>query len=119
MNLSGQSVRPLSQFYKIEPSQVLVILDDMALPLGKLRFRTNGSAGGHNGLASVIEHFGTSAIPRLRIGIGSAERDTVGHVLGRFALEERPVLEQSLDRALEALDCARTRGIEAAMNAYN
>src|SRR5206468_7882746 len=77
MNLSGQSVRPLSQFYKIEPAQMLVILDDMALPLGKLRFRTNGSAGGHNGLASVIEHFGTSTIPRLRIGIGSAERDAV------------------------------------------
>ena len=119
MNLSGQSVRPLSQFYKIEPSQVLVILDDMALPLGTLRFRANGSAGGHNGLKSIIEHFGTPAIPRLRIGIGSAERDAVDHVLGRFTLEERPALEQSLDRALEAIDCARTRGLEAAMNSYN
>jgi PTH1 family peptidyl-tRNA hydrolase len=119
MNLSGQAVRPLSQFYKIEPAQVLVILDDMALPLGKLRLRANGSAGGHNGLQSVIEHFGTAAVPRLRIGIGSAERDAVDHVLGRFALEERPALEQSLDRALEALDCARGRGLEAAMNAYN
>lgn len=119
MNLSGQAVRPLSQFYKIEPSQVLVILDDIALPLGKLRFRTNGSAGGHNGLASVIEHFGTPAIPRLRIGIGGAERGMVDHVLGRFALEERPAVEQSLDRALEAIDCARTRGLGAAMNAYN
>ena len=119
MNLSGQAVRPLSQFYKIEPSQVLVILDDMALPLGKLRFRTNGSAGGHNGLASVIEHFGTPAVPRLRIGIGGAEHGVVDHVLGRFALEEQPAVEQSLDRALEAIDCARTRGLEAAMNAYN
>lgn len=119
MNLSGQAVRPLSQFYKIEPAQVLVILDDMALPLGKLRLRASGSAGGHNGLQSVIEHFGTPDVPRLRIGIGSAEHDAVGHVLGRFALEERPALEQSLDRALEAIDCARTRGLEAAMNAYN
>lgn len=91
----------------------------MALPLGKLRFRASGSAGGHNGLQSIIEHFGTVAVPRLRIGIGSAERDAVDHVLGRFALEERPVLEQSLDRALEAIDCARTRGLEAAMNAFN
>jgi PTH1 family peptidyl-tRNA hydrolase len=119
MNLSGQAVRPLSQFYKIESAQVLVILDDMALPLGKLRFRANGSAGGHNGLQSVIEHFGTQAVPRLRVGIGAAEQDAVDHVLGRFALEERPALEQSLDRALEAIDCARARGLEAAMNAYN
>jgi PTH1 family peptidyl-tRNA hydrolase len=119
MNLSGQAVRPLSQFYKIEPAQVLVILDDMALPLGKLRFRPSGSAGGHNGLQSVIDHLGTPAIPRLRVGIGSAERDVVDDVLGRFALEERPALEQSLDRALEAIECARTRGLEAAMNTYN
>jgi peptidyl-tRNA hydrolase, PTH1 family len=119
MNLSGQAVRPLSQFYKIEPSQVLVVLDDMALPLGKLRLRANGSAGGHHGLQSIIEHLGTLAIPRLRVGIGSAEQDAVDHVLGRFTLEERPALEQSLDRALEAIDCARTHGLEAAMNAYN
>lgn len=119
MNLSGQSVRPLSQFYKIEPAQMLVILDDMALPLGKLRFRKDGSAGGHNGLKSIIEQLGTNVIPRLRVGIGSAERDAVDHVLGRFTLEERPALDQSLDRALEAIDCARTRGFEAAMNAYN
>jgi len=119
MNLSGQAVRPLTQFYKIEPVQVLVILDDMALPLGKLRLRANGSAGGHNGLQSIIDQFGTTAVPRLRVGIGSAQQDAVGHVLGRFALEERPALEQSLDRALEAIDCARTRGLEAAMNAYN
>jgi PTH1 family peptidyl-tRNA hydrolase len=119
MNLSGQSVRPLSQFYKIDPAQMLVILDDMALPLGKLRFRANGSAGGHHGLQSIIEQCGTLAVPRLRIGIGTAQGDAVEHVLGRFALEEKAVLEQSLDRALEAIDCARMRGLEAAMNAYN
>jgi PTH1 family peptidyl-tRNA hydrolase len=119
MNLSGQAVRLLSQFYKIEPAQVLVVFDDMALPLGKLRLRAHGSAGGHNGLQSIIEHLGTPAVPRLRVGIGSAQQDAVGHVLGRFALEERPALEQSLDRALEAIDCACTRGLEAAMNAYN
>jgi len=119
MNLSGQAVRPLSQFYKIEPAQVLVILDDMALPLGKLRLRANGSAGGHNGLQSIIDHLGTQAVPRLRVGIGSVQQGAVDHVLGRFTLEERPALEQSLERALEAIDCARTRGFEAAMNAYN
>lgn len=119
MNLSGQSVRPLSQFYKIEPAQVLVVLDDMALPLGKLRLRADGSAGGHNGLKSIIEHFGTQAVPRLRVGIGSAGQGAVDHVLGRFTLEEKAPLEQSLERALEAIDCARTHGLEAAMNAYN
>jgi PTH1 family peptidyl-tRNA hydrolase len=119
MNLSGQSVRPLSQFYKIEPAQMLVILDDMALPLGKLRIRPDGSAGGHNGLKSIIEHFGTPAVPRLRVGIGAAGRDAVDHVLGRFTLEEQAPLEQSLARALEAIDCTRTQGLAAAMNIYN
>ncbi len=119
MNLSGQSVRPLSQFYKIEPSQMLVVLDDMALPLGKLRIRSEGSAGGHNGLKSIIEHCGTQAVPRLRVGIGEAGRDAVDHVLGRFALEEQAPLEQSLARAIEAIDCTRTQGLAAAMNIYN
>ena len=119
MNLSGQSVRPLASFYKIEPSQMLIVLDDLALPLGTLRFRAIGSSGGQKGLQSIIEHFGTLAIPRLRIGIGAAAGDAVDHVLGRFALEERELLAQSLERALEAIDCAQTRGLEAAMNAYN
>ncbi len=119
MNLSGQSVRPLSQFYKIEPAEVFVVLDDMALPLGKLRLRANGSAGGHNGLQSVIEHLGTQSIPRLRVGIGAAPGEATGHVLGRFDLEEKAALEQTLDRALEAIDCVREKGLEAAMNAYN
>jgi PTH1 family peptidyl-tRNA hydrolase len=119
MNLSGQSVRAVADFYKIEPAQVLIVLDDFALPLGKLRFRTHGSSGGHNGLQSVIEHLGTPAVPRLRIGIGTATASTVDHVLGRFALDERALLAQSLDRAVEAIDCAQTRGLEAAMNTYN
>lgn len=119
MNLSGQAVQPLAHFYKIEPSEMLIVLDDLALPLGRLRLRANGSSGGHNGLQSMIEHFGTQAIPRLRIGIGEAATGAVGHVLGRFALEEREPLAQSLDRALEAIDCAQTRGLEAAMNTYN
>lgn len=119
MNLSGESVRPLCQFYKIEPAEVLVILDDMALPLGKLRLRANGSAGGHNGLQSVIEHLGTPSVPRLRVGIGAAPGEATGHVLGRFTLEEKAALEQSLDRALEAIECAKEKGLEAAMNTYN
>ena len=119
MNLSGQAVRPLSLFYKLDPAQLLVVLDDMALPLGKLRLKPEGSAGGHNGLKSLIEHFGTPALPRLRIGIGAAEGEATGHVLGRFALEEKAALEQSLDRAVQAVDCLAERGLETAMNAFN
>ena len=119
MNLSGQSVRPLSQFYKLNTPQMLIVLDDMALPLGKLRLRADGSAGGHNGLKSIIECFGTRAVPRLRIGIGAAEGEVTGHVLGRFALEEKAALAQSLDLAVNAVDCIRERGLEAAMNAFN
>ena len=119
MNLSGQSVRAVADFYKIEPAEMLVVLDDFALPLGKLRFRPSGSAGGHNGLKSLIEHLGTQAVPRLRLGIGGANGDVVDHVLGRFALEEREPLAQSLERAEEAVLFAQSRGLEAAMNAYN
>ena len=120
MNLSGQAVAYVTGFYKIPGESVLVILDDMALPLGKLRFRANGSAGGHNGLQSVLDHLGTPAVPRLRVGIGAAQPGaSVSHVLGRFQDEERPVLNEMLDRALEAIQCAQTEGLPTAMNRFN
>jgi PTH1 family peptidyl-tRNA hydrolase len=120
MNLSGQVVRAISDYYKLAPSQVLVVLDDMALPLGKLRLRPGGSAGGHNGLKSVIEHLGTTEVPRLRVGIGAAEPGAaVGHVLGRFAPKEKEALSESLDRAIAAIECAQKLDFGAAMNAYN
>lgn len=120
MNLSGKSVRAVCDFYKFAPCEVLVVLDDTALPLGRLRLRVEGSAGGHNGLQSVIDHMGTPAVPRLRIGIGGADPGgATEHVLGRFSLEERPVLKQSLDRAEAAVACILDHGIEAAMNAFN
>jgi PTH1 family peptidyl-tRNA hydrolase len=121
MNRSGEAVRPLSSFYKIPPHEVLIVLDDMALPLGKLRFRPSGSAGGHNGLQSIIEHFRTPAIARLRVGIGDKLEpgDAVGHVLGKFTSEEATLLKDTLARAVEAIQCAQTSGLQAAMNAYN
>jgi len=120
MNLSGEAVSSLTGFYKIPASAVLVILDDMALPLGKLRFRANGSAGGHNGLQSVIDHLGTQSVPRLRVGIGAADPGaSVGHVLGRFREEERPVLNDTLQRELEAIQCAQAEGLPTAMNRFN
>lgn len=121
MNLSGEAVRAISDFYKIAPSETLVVFDDMALPLGKLRIRESGSAGGHNGLRSIIEHLGTQAVPRLRFGIGDKLHPggATSHVLGRFSLEEKEALDESLARAIAAIDCAQTRGLAAAMNAFN
>lgn len=120
MNLSGEPIAALSRFYKVEPEQVLVVLDDVALPLGKLRLRKSGSAGGHNGLRSIIEHMGTQEVPRLRVGIGAAnEGGLTGHVLGKFRPEERELLESSLGRAIEAINYAQAHGVGAAMNQFN
>ena len=120
MNLSGESVSALVRFYQIEPARVLVVLDDMALPLGRLRIRERGSHGGHNGLRSILEHLGTQDIPRLRVGIGSSDPgEATGHVLGRFAVDERPLVEQSLDRAVEAVRFAQENDLPSAMNKFN
>jgi PTH1 family peptidyl-tRNA hydrolase len=120
MNRSGEAVAAVANFYKIAAEQVLVVLDDLALPLGRLRVRTQGSSGGHNGLESVIEHFGTEAVPRLRIGIGAApSRGAVDYVLGRFFEEEKPHLDATIQRAAEAVKCAVDKGLFAAMNVFN
>ena len=119
MNLSGESVSALARFYQIEPARVLVVLDDMALPLGRLRIRERGSHGGHNGLRSILDHLGTQDVPRLRVGIGEAPDAATGHVLGRFAVDERPLVEQSLDRAAEAVRFAQENDLPSAMNRFN
>ena len=120
MNLSGESVSALARFYQIEPARILVVLDDMALPMGRLRLRERGSHGGHNGLRSIVDHLGTQDVPRLRVGIGSSEPGAaVGHVLGRFAVDERPLVEQSLDRAVEAIRFAQENDLPSAMNKFN
>ncbi len=119
MNLSGGPVSAVARFYKASPAQTLVVYDDLALPLGKLRLRPEGSAGGHNGMQSIIDHLGTAAVPRLRIGIGEATGGMVGHVLGRFAPAELPELEAALDRAVDAIETIQTRGLQAAMNQFN
>jgi PTH1 family peptidyl-tRNA hydrolase len=118
MNVSGEPLAAVSRFYKIPANEILVVLDDVALPLGRLRFRPGGSSGGHNGLQSIIDHVGD--VPRLRVGIGAASGgEMTGHVLGRFTAEEMPVLGESLTRAVEAVDYACEKGIEAAMNKFN
>ena len=121
MNRSGEPVSAISEYYKIAPEEILVVLDDVALPLGKLRMRLGGSAGGHNGLRSIIEHLGTQNVPRLRFGIGAAEgaKALTDHVLGRFDEEEAPILKESLGRFVSAIECALESGVETAMNQYN
>ncbi|MEM6518592.1 MAG: aminoacyl-tRNA hydrolase [Cyanobacteria bacterium P01_C01_bin.70] len=125
MNRSGQSVRAVVDWYKISAESVLVIYDDMALPLGKLRVRPSGSAGGHNGMKSIIAHLGTQEFPRLRVGIGSVQRAgdrdraVVAHVLGKFASDEAPIVNQALDWAIDATETLIKEGTEATMSAFN
>lgn len=121
MNLSGESVAALAGFYKIDPADVLVIVDEAALPLGRLRARREGSAGGHNGLRSIVQHLGTEAFPRLRIGVGRGDgrRDLSNHVLGRFDASEREEMSAAVLRAAEASEMFVTEGIERVMNAFN
>jgi len=120
MNRSGEAVSAIANFYKIAAAEILVVLDDFALPLGKLRLRAQGSSGGHNGLESVFEHFGTESIPRLRVGIGAAPvQGATDYVLGRFFEEEQSLLDASIRRAAEAVKCAIDKGLIAAMNLFN
>jgi len=120
MNRSGHPLFAVAQFYKIDPAEILVVLDDLALPLGRLRLRMGGSSGGHNGLESIIVQFGTEELPRLRIGIGAApSAGSVDYVLSRFFEEEKPLVRSTIDRAAEAVKCAIDNGLVSAMNTFN
>ena len=120
MNESGRAVGPLAHFFKLEPEQILVLQDEKDFDLGILKFKQGGSAGGHNGVKSLIAHLGTQNFPRLRFGIGqSSKKDSVEHVLGKFSPEERIILENRLDKALEAVQFVLSQGVELASNRYN
>ena len=120
MNRSGGPAAAIAHFYKIEAGEILVVLDDLALELGRLRIRLEGGTGGHNGLESIITTFGTENIPRLRFGIGAAPgAGAVDYVLGRFFDEERPVIEKAVDRAAEAVKWSIDKGVLSAMNTFN
>lgn len=121
MNESGRSVGPLVQFYKVPLDHLLVVYDDLDLPLGVLRLRPDGGSGGHRGMQSVIQHLGTNAFPRLRLGIGRPPggKDPADYVLEDFRPEEEPVVEGMLDRAVAAIECWLTEGLEKAMSLYN
>lgn len=122
MNLSGEAVREAAQFYKLPPERVLVVCDDTALPLGKLRLRPNGSAGGHNGLKSIIAQLHSDQFPRLKIGVGGKphpEYDMADWVLGHFTREERKTIDAAANRALDAIQCALETDLQQAMSRYN
>jgi PTH1 family peptidyl-tRNA hydrolase len=125
MNLSGQSIRAVTDWYKLPPESVLIIYDDMDLPIGRIRMRLSGSAGGHNGMKSAIAHLNTQNFPRLRIGIGAPktpdgrEKDTVSHVLGQFSKAERQALDEVLLLVRDAVELGIKQGMAKSMSLYN
>ncbi|HLJ58080.1 MAG TPA: aminoacyl-tRNA hydrolase [Chthonomonadaceae bacterium] len=120
MNLSGEAVAALSRYYRVPAAEIMVVYDDVALATGQLRLRPKGSAGGHNGMANIIQLLGTDEIPRIRIGVGAARSGRlIGHVLSRFASGERALIDEAVVRASEAVECAVTEGFETAMNRFN
>lgn len=122
MNLSGEAVREAVQFYKIPADHVLVIYDDIALPVGKLRVRPTGSAGGHNGIKNIIAHLGTQDFPRVKIGTGAPAgggAEMIDWVIGVPSQAERKVLLESFEKAIEAAECIIQDGCQKAMNQFN
>ncbi len=121
MNLSGESVAAVADYFKIEPKDVIVIYDDINLDVGRLRIREKGSAGGHNGMKNIIQHLGTDAFPRIRLGVGMKppKMDLADYVLSAFVKEEQPLMEAGYDKACRAAAMVLTDGISQAMNEYN
>lgn len=121
MNLSGESVRELVDYYKVSPQEIIVIYDDISLEVGQLRIRKKGSAGGHNGMKSIISQLGTDEFPRIKVGIGEKPKgwDLADYVLSRFREEEEPIIREALKNASDACKLILTSGIDAAMNQYN
>ena len=122
MNLSGEAVRPAADFYKLPPERILVISDDVALAAGRLRIRAKGSAGGHNGLKSIIQHLGTDQFPRIRVGVGEKphpDYDLADWVLGRPQGEDKKAIDGAVKRAADAVECILSQGLERGMGRFN
>ena len=122
MNLSGAAVSALASYYKIPPERILVISDDTALAAGRLRIRQKGSAGGHTGRKSIIQHLGSDQFPRIRVGVGEKphpDYDLADWVLGKFQGEDKKIMEQAVERAADAVECLLREGIDRAMNRFN
>jgi PTH1 family peptidyl-tRNA hydrolase len=121
MNLSGESVRELVDYYKVTPQEVIIIYDDISLEVGQLRIRKQGSAGGHNGIKSIISHLGTDDFPRIKVGVGDKPKgwDLADYVLSRFTKEEQPIIRDALKDTSDACKMIAIGSIDAAMNQYN
>ena len=122
MNLSGEAVGKMAEFYKISPKQILVLVDDADLPFGEIRLRKSGSSGGHHGLENIQHHLGTQEFPRLRIGIGRTDsnvREITNYVLGQFSAAENELLQKIISRASEQVESWLDEGIEKAMSKFN
>lgn len=122
MNLSGDAVAEAAAFYKVSPDHILVLCDDVSLPVGKLRIRTHGSAGGHNGLKSIIQRLGTDQFPRVKIGVGAKphpDYDMADWVLGKFMGQDKETMDQATLRAAQAVECYLKDGPQKAMNQFN
>ena len=121
MNLSGESVREIADFYKIEPENIIIIYDDISLDVGQLRIRKKGSAGGHNGIKNIIAHLGTQEFPRIKVGIGNKPEgwDLADYVLSKYSKAEQEALEEAADGVIGAVKLMLMDDIEAAMNRYN
>lgn len=120
MNNSGEAVSPLVHYYRVPLCQLLIIYDDLDLPLGKIRLRPNGSAGGHNGIISIIRQLGTQEFARLRVGIGRPEHgEPYDHVLGNFTTDQLIVMQETYQLAVLAVECFLQEGIQTAMNKFN
>lgn len=119
MNDSGVAVRGLLSWFKLDPKALVVVYDDLDLPVGRIRLRPAGSAGGHNGVRSIIQQLGSDSFARVRIGIGRPRSDGIDHVLGKFAPDERPIVADAIARASEAVTAIVADGLDAAMNRFN
>lgn len=120
MNNSGESVREVMDFYKLDPQQeIIIIADDISLDVGKIRIRAKGSAGGHNGLKSIIAHTGTQNFKRIKVGVGENQGDLGNHVLGKFGSKERKIVDEAVRNAASAAEVMILENIETAMNKYN
>ena len=121
MNLSGESIRAASDFYKVDPEHIIIIYDDISLDVGQLRIRKKGSAGGHNGIKNIIAHLGTQEFPRIKVGVGDKPKkmDLADYVLSRFSKEDRAAMEDAFKEAAKAVEVMITEGMDTAMNQFN
>lgn len=119
MNLSGESVRAVADYFKIDVEDIIVVFDDMAIAPGRIRLRASGSSGGHKGMQNIIDHFGTENIKRIKVGIGEPTFDAIDYVLGKPSKEEKTLIDEAINDAVEALKTILKNNFDVAMNKFN